>query len=171
MRPIISERAKCLTTSRQQPCPRYFNASRCIEKRKESNGREKTLIPINGERIGLRYLKSVLPVSRTTDTNAPAATPSRRIAAVSDDPSIRRLLRFTFDGYRILDASSSDNALELLSGKPALAVVDLDFEISRAMISCSCFESATSSFQLLRFPAELTRETSRRRLTPAPMSI
>ena len=38
------------------------------------------------------------------------------------------MLRFTFDGYRILDASSSDNALELLSGKPALAVVDLDFE-------------------------------------------
>ncbi len=64
----------------------------------------------------------------TTDTNATAAIPPRCILAVSDDPSIRHLLRFTFGGYRILDASGPDNALELLSDKPALVVVDLDFE-------------------------------------------
>lgn len=63
-----------------------------------------------------------------TDTNVNAAIPSRCILAVSGDPSVRHLLRFTFGGYRILDASGPDNALELLSDKPALVVVDLDFE-------------------------------------------
>lgn len=67
----------------------------------------------------------------TASTNATAAIPPRCILAVGDDPSVRDLLQSTFGGHRILEASGPEQALELLSNKPALIAVDLDLETIR----------------------------------------
>jgi two-component system KDP operon response regulator KdpE len=50
-----------------------------------------------------------------------------KILVVDDEPPIRKLLRMglTAQGYEVLDAPNGKTALELLSGKPDLVILDL----------------------------------------------
>ena len=50
-----------------------------------------------------------------------------KVLVIDDEPPIRKLLRMGLEtqGYQILDASNGKTALELMSEKPDLVILDL----------------------------------------------
>lgn len=50
-----------------------------------------------------------------------------KVLVVDDDPPIRKLLRMGLEtqGYQTMDASNAKSALELMSGRPDLVILDL----------------------------------------------
>jgi len=55
------------------------------------------------------------------------SSPSLRVLVVDDEPPIRKLLRMglSAEGYQVIDAPSGKAALELISQKPDLIILDL----------------------------------------------
>ena len=93
-----------------------------------------------------------------------------KVLVVDDEPPIRKLLRMGLEtqGYRTMDASNAKAALELMSDKPDLVILDLGLPDMQGLELCAKFAQRERTSPSSCSRAAAMRWPRSRRWTRAP---